>query len=40
MKTFFALSGVALLVAASSAVGQSVQVKQRAKEMRDQNNVR
>jgi hypothetical protein len=40
MKTFFALSGVAWLLAAHSAVGQGVQVKQRAKEIRDQNNVR
>ena len=40
MKTVFALSGVALLLAANSAVGQDVQIKQRAKEIRDQNNVR
>ncbi len=40
MKTVFALSGVALLLAANSAVAQDVQIKQRAKEIRDQNNVR
>jgi hypothetical protein len=40
MKTILALSGVALLLAANSGVGQDVQVKQRAKELRDQNNVR
>ena len=40
MKTVFALSGVALLLAANCACGQDVQIKQRAKDIRDQNNVR
>jgi hypothetical protein len=41
MKSVFALSGVAiLLVVAHRGLGQDVLVKQRAKELRDQNNVR
>jgi len=40
MKTVFALGSMALLLVANSAVGQDVQIKQRAKEIRDQNNVR
>lgn len=40
MKTVFALSGVALLLAVNSAFGQDVQIKQRAKQLRDQNNER
>jgi hypothetical protein len=40
MKTVFALGGVAWLLLANFAVGQDVQIKQRAKEIRDQNNVR
>jgi hypothetical protein len=40
MKTVYALSGAVLLLAGISALGQDVQIKQRAKELRDQNNVR
>jgi hypothetical protein len=40
MKTVVALSGVVLLLVADGAVGQDVQIKQRAKEIRDQSNVR
>jgi hypothetical protein len=40
MKTVSAVIGLASLLVLSSAVGQDVQVKQRAKEVRDQNNVR
>jgi hypothetical protein len=40
MRTIVAPIAVALLLAAVSGVGQDVQVKQRAKELRDQNNVR
>ena len=40
MKTFFALGSMVLLLVANRAVGQDVQIKQRAKEIRDQNNVR